>query len=156
MSKQNTLKAPCTKLKTKSGKTITSIIGLYSLLLESGWQKNTCVNQSSWTEANPVVGQSLATALLVQKCFGGDVLYFKYSNRTHHFNYIHGCYVDLTFDELDPNLRENYPPRSSINLGTNPHNTYEKNFDKLKTLIENCGLIRMKLTPPRRKYQKLS
>ena len=139
---------PYMQLKTKSGKTITNITGLYSLLLETGWSKETCANKSVWNEENPTVGQSLVTALLVQKCFGGEVHYFTLSKRTHHFNFINGCYIDLTFEELDPSLRVNYPPEKSINLGFNPKNSYAKNYDKLKALVENCGFTTIKLTPP--------
>lgn len=151
MSDRSLQLSPCIELETDDGRTITSITGLYSLLLEYGWSKDTCANDSFWNEENPVNGQSLVTALLVQQCFGGDVYYFASSKRTHHFNRIHGCYVDLTFDELDPAQRVNYPPETSKNLGSTPRNTYERNFDKLNTLIENCGLRGMKLKPPRTK-----
>lgn len=142
---------PRIEVKTKSGKCITSITDLYSLLLEKGWDKDTCVNESFWNEDNPVIGQSLATALLVQQCFGGELLYFKYSSRTHHYNYIRGCYVDLAFEEIDPAWRGNYPPETSVNLGFRPSNTYDKHYIKLKTLIDNCELKTITLKPPRKK-----
>lgn len=145
---------PRVELKTKNGEIIPNITGLYSLLLEKGWNKNTCVSETIWSEENPVLGQSLATALLVQKCFGGELLYFKYSNRTHHFNCIAGCYVDLTFDELDPSRKTNYPPETTINLGVKPRNTYNKHFDELKAIIENCGLTSITLRPPRGRKHK--
>lgn len=140
---------PRFEIKTPNGTAVDSVITLYSLLLEKGWSKHTCANESFWDEENPVCGQSLATALLVQRCFGGEIFYFKYSNRTHHFNYIHGCYVDLAFEELDPSRRSNFPPETSVNLGFRPINTYEKHYDKLKMLVENCGLTTIKLKPPR-------
>lgn len=151
MSKHDIQLKPIAKLETNSGKTITSITGLYSLLLETGWTKDSCVNESLWNEANPVIGQSLVTALLVQKCFGGDVFYCNYSKRTHHFNYIHGCYIDLTFEELDPAFRASYPPEKSINLGPNSKNSCAKHYDKLKALIEHCGLTTIKLKVSRSK-----
>jgi hypothetical protein len=140
---------PRFEIKTLNGKVVDSLISLYSLLLEKGWSKHTCANESFWDEENPVCGQSLATALLVQRCFGGEISYFKYSNRTHHFNYIHGRYVDLAFEELDPSRRSNFPPETSVNLGFRPTNTYEKHYDKLKMLVENCGLTTIKLKLPR-------
>ena len=142
---------PRIEIKTNTGKTITNITDLYSLLLEKGWDKNTCVNESFWNEDNPVVGQSLATALLVQRCFGGEVHYFKYSNRTHHYNFIRGCYIDLTFEEIDPTWRVDYPPAASVNLGFRPTNTYNKHYNKLKALIDNCGLTTIPLKLPRAK-----
>lgn len=140
---------PRIEIKTKNGEVITNITGLYSLLLEKGWCKESCVNETFWNVENPVVGQSLVTALLVQRCFGGEVFYFKYSNRTHHFNRIHGCYVDLTYEELDPAWRKNYPPDFSVNLGFNTYNTYAKHYNKLKALVENCALTTIPLKPPR-------
>jgi hypothetical protein len=141
---------PRIEIKTKNGDVISNITELYALLLERGWSKESCASESFWKEENPVVGQSLVTALLVQRCFGGEVFYFKYSNRTHHFNYIRRCYVDLTFDELDPSWRSNYPPEASVNLGYRPNNTYEKHYNKLKLLIENCGIMTISLRPPRK------
>ena len=136
---------PKYEIKTDSGATVSNITDLYALVLENGWSVDTCVNPSVWDEEDPVVGQSLATALLVQQCFGGDLLYFKYSNRTHHFNLIHGCYIDLTFQEINPTLRANFPPKTVTNLGNAPKNTYEKHFDKLSLLVKNCGLTTLKL-----------
>lgn len=117
VTKSGLLLRPRIAIKTKDDRLITNITGLYSLLLEKGWCKNTCASDSFWHEDNPVIGQSLVTALLVQRCFGGEILYFKYSNRTHHYNRISGSYIDLAYEELDPTMRENYPPSTSINLG---------------------------------------
>ncbi|MBR4291158.1 MAG: FRG domain-containing protein [Oscillospiraceae bacterium] len=142
---------PRIEIKTNTGKTITNITGLYSLLLEKGWTKDTCVNESVWNEDNPVIGQSLPTALLVHKCFGGDILYFKYSNRTHHFNFINGCYIDLAYEELNSTRKKDYPPEKTVNLGDNPKHSYATQYDKLKQLVENCGLTTVKLKPPHTK-----
>ena len=142
---------PRFSLKTKDGRTITDITGLYSLLLENGWSKDTCANQAYWDEENPVRGQSLVTALLVQRCFGGEIFYFKYSSRTHHFNCIQGCWIDLAYEELDPSWRSDYPPEVAVNLGFKPFNTYEKHYDKLKTLVDRCGLETLQLKPPHNK-----
>lgn len=131
---------PRFSIKTKSGKPIMSITGLYTLLIEKGWTKDTCLNESLWDEENPAVGQSAVTALLVQKCFGGEIYYFNYSNRKHYFNRIRGCYFDLAFEELDPGIKKNYPPATSENLGYHPKNTYRKKDNELKTLIKNCDL----------------
>lgn len=137
------------KTTGEKAKTINNIIGLYSLMLEKGWSRVTCTNESLWDEDNPVIGQSTVTALLVHQCFGGEVLYFKYSNRTHHFNRIRGCYIDLAYEELDYARRIEYPPRSTVNLGFKPYNTFMKQYEKLKVLTENCGLSTVRLTPPR-------
>lgn len=142
---------PRIEIRTKSGEIISNITGLYSLLLEKGWNADTCANKSFWNEDNPVVGQSLVTALLVQRCFGGEVFYFKYSKRTHHFNYTQGCYIDLAFEELDSGWKQDYPPTTSVNLGFNPSNSYDKHFNKLKTLIENCEITTITLRPPRKR-----
>ena len=132
-------------IKAKNGEIINSITGLYSLLIEKGWSKDTCLNETFWDAENPAVGQSAVTALLVQKCFGGEVFYFDYSKRKHYFNYIKGCYLDLTFAELDPACKKDYPPKKSENLGFFPRNTYRKKQGKLETLVKNCGLVTVRV-----------
>lgn len=139
---------PRFEIRTKNGEIITNITGLYSLLLEKGWSIDTCSNQSLWNDENPAIGQSLATALLVQKCFGGRVLNFEYSRRAHYFNYIQGCYLDLTFEELDSNRKRFYPPKTSINREGNSRNRYRKHYNKFAKLIENCELTTVVLNPP--------
>ena len=132
---------PRFSIRTNDGKEVVNLVGLYSLLLEKGWTKETCLNEIFWDEANPAVGQSAVTALLVQKCFGGEIFYFDYSKRKHYFNRIKGCYYDLTYEELNTAMKENYPPESAENLGRYPKNTYRKKEKELKTLIKNCDLI---------------
>lgn len=144
-SKNSAFLRPRFKIKTTSGEEITSITGLYSLLLENGWCKETCLNESLWNEDNPAIGQSTVTALLVQKCFGGEIFYFNYSKRKHYLNYIKGCWIDLAFEELDPACRINYPPERAENLGFYPRNTYRKKQDKIETLIKNCGLVTVRV-----------
>lgn len=131
--------SPCYPIKTNSGEEVKNITGLYKLLVERGWTKETCLNESIWNEENPAVGQSAVTALIVQKCFGGEVLYFNYSNRKHYFNLIGDCYFDLTYEELDNAMKADYPPISSENLGY-PRNTYRKKEKELNILLQNCDL----------------
>lgn len=121
-------------------KSISSLTELYSLLLERGWSKDTCAKNTLWSEENPVVGQSAVTALLVQKLFGGEILSFPYSNSTHYFNCIDGCFFDLTFEELNQTKKKSYPPQKYDNLGASPKRPYKTHGTKLDILINNCGI----------------
>ena len=67
---------------------------------ESGWQQETCSPKDKWDESNPIIGQSAATALLVQRFFGGRIASFNYSGRVHYYNFINETPVDLTNGEL--------------------------------------------------------
>lgn len=147
-SNGNVSPCPLFAIKTRDGAQIHDVTGLYSALIEKGWVKETCSSESLWDEANPVVGQSAVTALLVQRCFGGDIFYFDYANRKHYYNYIDGCYYDLTFAELNPARQMNYPPDNAVNLGPNPQNTYRKNLDRLKVLTKNCSFLNRNLIIP--------
>ena len=55
------------------GKKIETITALYKLLLEKGWSEETCFD-AEWNPNNPSIGQSPATALLVQEIFGGNII----------------------------------------------------------------------------------
>ena len=113
---------------------------LYAMILERGWTSNTCFSKDLWNEENPAIGQSAVTALLVQKYFGGEIMCFDYSNRKHYYNCINTYYFDLNFNELNDTRKVGYPPSSSSNLGTEVPRLHKKYDDKLKVLIENCGL----------------
>ncbi len=136
-------------IKTDTGKNISNITDLFSLMLEKGWCKETCLNEDLWSEDNPAIGQSFITAVLVQKCFGGKIISFNYSTRKHYFNLIKGCYIDLTYEELNPVRRACYPPETSIYELSNSSKPYIKNYNKLKILTKNCGLSSVRLLAPR-------
>ena len=80
------------------GKKIETITALYKLLLEKGWSEETCFD-AEWNPNNPSIGQSPATALLVQEIFGGNIIRYAWKKQVHYFNRITGKNFDLTSQE---------------------------------------------------------
>lgn len=93
-------------LKGKSGEDLFN--NLYSKMLNQGWKKDTCMDERHRDENNPSAGQSAATALLFQECFGGEIYGFKYSDYTHYYNIVDGVIIDLVYSELRSFLSKNY------------------------------------------------
>ena len=93
-------------LKGKSGEDL--LTNLYSKMLNQGWSKDTCIDAGHWDENNPASGQSAATALLIQDCFGGEIYGFKYSDYTHYYNLVDGATIDLVYSELRSFLTRDY------------------------------------------------
>lgn len=140
VSDANAVLAPVCQAETNNGDKIETLTDLYTLLLEEGWSKETCFKETFWNEDNVTVGQSGVTALLVQKIFGGEIFHFKRSKSYHYFNRIGGYNVDLTFDELPVERKNNFPHPEAKNLGAQPGNLLRNCNDKLNILIEKCGL----------------
>lgn len=122
---------------------ISSILDLYSILLQFGWTKDTCSSslQSRWSERNPCIGQSSVTSLLVQKCFGGDVYYFRNSNWNHYFNKISGIIIDLTFHEIDPNCIDKYKTASRVGESKQAQKRFcNNNAVAYSQILKNCKI----------------
>lgn len=114
-------------------------LDLFVLLLNVGWDENTCDDNVNWDEETPYIGQSAATSVLVQQCFGGNICSISYSSKTHYFNIIDGVVVDLTRSELQPKLtREYYSPGNYLRLKPGKRNVHHKNQEKVSRLIDNC------------------
>lgn len=113
-----------------------SLSGLFTVLLERGWTKETCSKPELWNEDRPFVGQSLTTALIVQSSFGGDIGSFKYSNRSHYYNIINGVVVDLVWSELEESGRNYSKGKQLTKNGVSK--LHNKNKDAYDRLIENC------------------
>lgn len=75
-------------------------IELFTLLMDVGWDKDSCATNLIWNEQRPYVGQSAATAILLQRCFGGDICLTNFSSQAHYFNIVNGIVVDITRSEL--------------------------------------------------------
>lgn len=104
-------------------------------LWESGWQKETCFPEDKWNEKNPIIGQSAATAILVQRYFGGKIASFIYSNRTHYFNILDNNVIDLTHGELVNGRDNNYGVTELSYLQTQ---RLMKKADVATNLLNNC------------------
>ena len=116
------------------------LTALYSVLLNYGWQKETCCPESLWNDNNPCVGQSAPTAILLQHFFGGDICMVQYSNRSHYFNSINGHIVDLTSSELPSREKGRYyAPDKYVNLGGDrSRKVHKRNQEKFQILLSNC------------------
>ena len=121
---------------------VNHLLDLFVLLLNVGWDESTCVDNSNWNEEKPYVGQSAATAVLVQKWFGGDICFIRYSSKTHYFNVINGVVVDLTRSELQENLlKRYYDPSIYTVLKPGIGKVHERNSEKVSRLIKNCKKV---------------
>lgn len=113
---------------------------LYSVLLNLGWQNDTCLPETMWNPANPSIGQSAATAVLVQEYFGGNICMIEYSSRAHYFNKINGCIIDLTSSEIHPNKKETcYEEARYKDLGSSKTcGVHKRSKAQVQALIEYC------------------
>lgn len=87
-------------VKDSKGNEIIELIDLFKILLDSGWNEKNNYDTIKWKECNPATGQSLPTALLIQKLFGGEIHSFKISKRDHYYNVVNDVIIDLTASEV--------------------------------------------------------
>ena len=119
-----------------NGKKIETITSLYKLLLEKGWTEETCFD-AVWNPDNPCIGQSPATALLVQKIFGGEIVRYTWKGRIHYFNRINGNNFDLTSQERPYHPFDNYDKCSEIGISKKSRSILENKKDML---MRNIGI----------------
>lgn len=114
-------------------------IDLFTLLMNVGWDKDTCAANASWNEQRPYVGQSAATAILVQRCFGGDICLTNFSSQAHYFNIVNGIVIDLTRSELHSDqAKKCYETTNYVVVKRWGGQVYKKNQDQVDRLIQNC------------------
>lgn len=114
-------------------------IELFVILMNVGWSEETCAASTSWNEQRPYVGQSATTAILVQRCFGGNICVTNFSSKAHYFNIINGIVVDLTRSELhDDQVKKCYDSEKYTVVKPWSGQVYKKNRDKANRLVENC------------------
>jgi len=119
------------------GKKIDTITSLYKLLLEKGWTEETCFD-AKWTPDNPCIGQSPATALLVQEMFGGEIIRYKWRKRVHYFNRIDRKNFDLTSQERDAHpFGDNYDKCTETGISKKSRDILER---KKTILMKNIGM----------------
>ena len=87
---------------------------------------------------NPSVGQSPATALLVQELFGGEIVRYTWKRRTHYFNRINGKNYDLTSQERHNHPFENYDKCTKIGLSKK---SGDKIREKKDIIVKNIGIV---------------
>lgn len=122
-----------------NGEPICSIEDLYSILLEKGWQKNTCTEAAKWEQDKPWLYQSAPTALLVQRYFGGEIYMRSCLHRPHYYNVIDSVIIDLTYQEVKSIDNLELYARGN-NLGKSPRNTMRNNCGFLNSLFDNCQI----------------
>ena len=115
---------------------ITSIITLYEILLKRGWTGESCLGEI-WNTENPCVEQSPATAVLVQRIFGGDILRYSWSSKQHYFNRIDGIDIDLTSQERIDNPYNKY---SECNREGLPPKNETRILEKASTLLREAKI----------------
>ena len=59
-----------------------------------------CESSSLWTAENPARGQCGVTALVIQDCFGGEILKTLVDGKIHFYNKIDGLKYDFTADQF--------------------------------------------------------
>ncbi|WP_431733226.1 YunG family protein [Hylemonella gracilis] len=64
------------------------------------WSKDTSSPTGAWSPSNPAQNHCSVTSLVVQDCFGGDILSTKTANGTHFYNVIYGVNWDLTSSQF--------------------------------------------------------
>ena len=117
-------------------KKIDSITTLYEILLQKGWTEETCFD-AEWNQLNPCIGQSPATALVVQEIFGGTVVRYSWKKRVHYFNRIAGQDYDLTSQERFDHPFDNYAECNDIGISKKSRSKIE---EKARILKQNSGI----------------
>ena len=71
-------------------------------LFSKSWSAETCSPglRDEWTEENPSLGQCAITALILNDCFGGQIMRCMASSGSHYYNMIDGELVDLTVEQF--------------------------------------------------------
>ncbi|MDI3381781.1 hypothetical protein ACFPPF_19380 [Xenophilus aerolatus] len=64
------------------------------------WAADTASPTGAWSLSNPAQNHCSITSLVVQDCFGGDVLSTRTSGGTHFYNRIDGVRWDLTVSQF--------------------------------------------------------
>lgn len=118
------------------GKKIETITALYKLLLEKGWSEETCFD-AEWNPNNPSIGQSPATALLVQEIFGGNIIRYAWKKQVHYFNRIAGKNFDLTSQERYDHPFDDYDGCVEVGISKKSRDILEK---KKEILMKNAGI----------------
>jgi hypothetical protein len=87
-------------------------------LLKECWSKQ---SSSLWTAKNPARGQCGVTALVIQDCFGGEILKTLVDDRNHFYNNIDGLKYDFTADQFQspPNYSDFPSSREEAFSNTN-------------------------------------
>lgn len=64
------------------------------------WAADTSSPTGAWSHTNPAQNHCSVTSLVVQDCFGGEILSTKTSGGTHFYNSIDGVKWDLTVSQF--------------------------------------------------------
>ena len=135
-----------------NGKEINNIEQLYSIILNCGWNENTCNKKENWTEEEPWENQSVSTAILIHLYFGGDIYYRRYSDYLHYFNMINGVIIDLTFQEISSFQNDGSSFYKEKISKANVNNALSKNRTQVIFLLKNCK-IKGNIPKPKTKKQ---
>lgn len=104
-------------------------------LLRKFWSRE---SSSLWTAENPAQGQCSVTALVIQDCFGGEILKTLVDGKSHFYNEINGCKYDFTADQFQslPNYSNDRCSREEAFFDTN-QNQYSYLLNKFRRELKH-------------------
>lgn len=90
-------------------------VNILKQLLSSSWNMDTCSPKlrSEWNEANPSLGQSACTSLIVNDVFGGKIMKCSSPLGVHYYNVVEDKRLDLT-EEQFLGKTPNYPSSEEV------------------------------------------
>lgn len=75
------------------------------------WSQQTSVDPANWSPGNPAWGQCAVTSLIIQDCFGGDLVRSTVGGISHYWNVLpDGSVIDVTFEQFLPGSRLDSEP----------------------------------------------
>ncbi|MBN3723651.1 YunG family protein [Burkholderia sp. Ac-20379] len=84
---------------TSASKTFATPLDLYRAISRV-WAADTSSPAHAWSASTPALNHCSVTALVVQDCFGGEILSTRTSGGTHFYNTIDGRRWDLTVSQF--------------------------------------------------------
>ncbi|WP_237701427.1 YunG family protein [Hylemonella gracilis] len=100
------------------------------------WSADTSSPTGAWSPSNPAQNHCSITSLVVQDCFGGDILSTKTSGGTHFYNVIHGVKWDLTASQFaEPIPYDDTPSTREATLADTSSEKYRLLKERLAAVV---------------------
>ncbi|GAB7538086.1 YunG family protein [Burkholderia sp. 3C] len=107
-----------------ASKTFATPLDLYRAISRV-WAADTSSPAHAWSASNPALNHCSVTALVVQDCFGGEILSTRTQGGTHFYNLIDGRRWDLTVGQFsEPIPYDDTPSTRETALGDTSHEKY--------------------------------
>ncbi|WP_205598099.1 hypothetical protein [Caulobacter sp. 17J65-9] len=99
------------------------------------WAGDTASPTGAWASDTPARNHCSVTSLIVQDCFGGEILTTRTVGGTHFYNLIEGTRWDLTVSQFgEPIPYEDTPSSRAAALA-------DTSEDKYRLLVERLGAV---------------